>query len=552
MAHLRANFRYSWLAALLLVTACTGEVGGTSRSEGPGGNPLPTGGPADEVFADPEALSPIVRRLTTDEYARTVRDVIGVTLPQQDLGLLPAARPIEGFVHVASGQTVSTDHVRAYSELARKIVRDGGFTAFIDAHADCRDSTRACGQSFIASAGAVIFRRPPAQSQAEAFGALFDSLIAEEPNFEEAARATTEAMLQSPGFLYLLQNETEGRSTRTLDAYEMASRLSYFLWGSAPDEALYEAAAAGELAQSDGIEAQALRMLEDRQRVQEGLARFVVDWARLQSLPDDDGLKGDRIAAAVAYYTDRVESGADLFALYGDGRVFFTPPLAEAYGLQAQGDGMREYTLPMGMGPGGLLGQPGIVAGMTNADGGEIVARGLFLMGQLFCETPPSFLASLQEDIDEFIAEQPDDASDRQIADTRLLRDTCAGCHSSFDPLAYGFEQFDYLGAFRTADEFGNVLTTDGWIPALLADDPRDVPYADTDEYMGLLAQSLKVRRCLAEHQTEFALGLKVGRGQERAVAEIGAAAQAGDGSHDSLVLAIVTHEVFRTAAVVP
>ena len=216
------------------------------------------------------------------------------------------------------------------------------------------------------------------------------------------------------------------------------------------------------------------------------------------------------------------------------------------------GNGMGEYALPAGMGPGGLLGQPGIVAGMTNADGGEIVARGLFLMSQLFCEVPPQFNAALQEAIDEFVEEQPADASDRQIADARLERPACAACHGSFDPVAYGFEQFDYLGAFRTADEFGNTLTTDGWIPGLLSDDGVDVAYEDTDALMSLLMESLKVRRCMAQHQTEYALGLKLGEGQARAVAEIGAASEAAGGSHEGLVMAIVTHELFRTTAVVP
>jgi hypothetical protein len=493
-----------------------------------------------------------VRRLPPDELERTVRDVVGVSLSASDLVGLPEARPIEGFIHVASGQTVSTDHVRAYAELAGVIVNDPAFDEFRDAHSGCLDLTRTCGDAFIESAGQSLFRRPLSGEEMDAFGLLFDAVVAEQADYREATSLVAEAMLQSPGFLYLLQAENDGGGTRMLDGYEMASRLSYFLWGSAPDEALYEAAARGELSTPAQLENQAMRMLQSRERVQEGVARFVVDWARLESLPDDDGLKSARIDGAVAYYADRVEAEADLFALYGDGSLFANGALASAYGLEPETNEMAEYILPVDMGPGGLLGQPGIVAGMTNADGGEIVARGLFLMAQLFCETPPQFAASLQDAIDEFIEEQPADASDREIADVRLTRSECASCHSTFDPLAYGFEQFDHLGAFRTADEFGNVLATDGWVPAVLSDEGAQQPYDDAEGLMSLLRQSLAVRRCMTKQQTEYALGLKLGNGQERFVAEIGAAAEAGGGTHESIVLAIVTHELFRTTAVMP
>lgn len=523
----------------LAATAWTAGVPACSSSSG-----------TDE-FADPQPISPIVRRLTTDEYARTVRDVIGVELSSDDLAALPVARPVEGFVHIASGQTVLTDHVLAYSVLADRIVGDPAFSAFVNRHSTCQETTRECADGFVTNAGAVLFRRPMKQEDKDLFGALFEAIVAEQGDYREAVDAVSRAFLQSPGFLYLLQNETEGDDgIRTLTGYEMASRLAYFLWGSAPDDELYAAAAAGGLDDPAGISEQATRMLANRDKVREGFARFVVDWARMDSLPDDDGLKRDRIEGAIAYYLDRIETGADLFGLYNDNVAFMTPELAESYGIAPDGTGVQKYILPAGMGPGGLLGQPGVIAGMTNADGGEIVARGLFLLSQLYCQTPPQFPASLQETIDEFIYEQRPDASNREIAEARLERPSCGGCHSGFDPLGYGFEQFDHRGSYRTEDQFGNVLSDDGWIPAALTDSGEEQPYANIDEYMALLSQSAAIRHCLTKFQTEFALGLRVYSGQQRAVAEIDATAAEGGGDHESLVLAIVTHELFRTTEV--
>ncbi|MEM9487620.1 MAG: DUF1592 domain-containing protein [Myxococcota bacterium] len=496
-------------------------------------------------------VAPVVRRLTTDEYARTVRDVIGVQLSNEDLAILPVARPVEGFVHVASGQTVLPDHVRAYSVLAERIAGDAAFTAFVDQHSSCQETSSECAAAFIGSAGAALFRRPVDPDEVDLFAALFDAIIAEQGDFGEAAGATIQAMLQSPPFLYLLQAERNGSGeARALSSYELAAKLSYFLWGSTPDQALYAAAAAGELDSPDGLAAQAERMLTARDKVREGYARFVVDWARLESLPDDDGLRADRIAGAVAYYADRVESGADLLSMAGDRRVFMTPELAASYGVEAGDEGMQLYTLPDGMGPGGLLGQPGIIAGMTNSDGGEIVARGLFLMSQLFCRTPPEFPSSLQEEVDEFVDYLPDESSARAIAEARLERDSCGGCHQTFDPLGYGFERFDFQGSYRSEDEFGNPVTDDGWLPAAVTDDGVDQPYSNIDEYMSLLEESTAVKQCLMRFQVEFALGLRLDAEHNSAVEEIAAIADASGGDHHSLILAIVTHPLFRTTEV--
>jgi hypothetical protein len=293
-------------------------------------------------------------------------------------------------------------------------------------------------------------------------------------------------------------------------------------------------------------------MLDDGERVRGVAERFILDWARLESLPDDDGLRAELVETAEAYYAAQVAEGRDLFALFEDGQVFLTPALSARYGVSSAGDGVRAYDVSDLPGRGGLLAQPGVVAGMTNSDGGEIVARGLFLMTQLFCGRAPDPPATLQEAIDAFVAEQPPDASARQIAETRLTRAECAACHAGFDPLAYGFEQLDYRGGFRTEDEFGNVLTVDGWVPAALSGDGADVSYDDFGGYMHLLTDNARVRECLTQRQVEYTLGRIVGDAQRDEIAEIALAVTSNGGDHQTLLSAIVTHDLFRTAAVAP
>ena len=545
--HLRTELRTNPIkrtiaAGLAALSACTGAISDPGNDDPPILPPIPGG----MVF---EPLSPVVRRLTRDEYEQTIKDVLGVTLTGTQLASIPADRPLEGFAHVASGQTVLPTHVLAYNELAGVVTRDSSFEAFVSAHSECTEANTTCGSAFIRSAGSALFRHPLSDDEAAPFDTLFSFMLSEEADYAEATGAVVESMLQSPGFIYLLQHERDATAgspdedTRVIGGYEMASKLSYFLWGAPPDEALYEAAEDGRLDTADGVESEAMRMLSDSARVRRSVARFLIDWARLESLPDEDGLKDDLIASAVEYYVDRVERDANLFALFSDQEVFLTPRLAEAYGESGAGDEVLVVRRPEG---GGILGQPGVIAGMTNADGGEIVARGLFLLGQLFCGNPPNFPDDLQSDIDEFVAAQPEDASDRDIAAARLERDECGMCHQSFDPLAYGFERFDHRGLPRTEDVHGNTLRVDGWIPPGLHSDASPQTYDGYASYMQLLEGNSRIRACLAQKQVEFATASRIGLDQQGAVTDLVEAATESS-THRNMVRILVRHDVFRT-----
>ncbi|MEM9068011.1 MAG: DUF1592 domain-containing protein [Myxococcota bacterium] len=497
-------------------------------------------------------IAPTVRRLTRDEYLFTILDVTGVALSDEDARDLPVDRPLEGFVNISTGQTALPDHVRAYSELAELIVSEAAFATFLSDTVSCADTSDSCAAMVAEDVGRLLFRRPLEERETTAFTALFASVRDEGEDFDRAARAVAQAMLQSPPFLYLIEREVvatdEEREerVRTVGGYEMASRLSYMLWGSAPDEELYRAAENGDLDGPGNLRREVERMLGDTDKVRRVTRRYMIDWARMESLPDDDGLKGDLIDTAVAFYQNAAARGEDLFALFETQSAHLTPELAEAYGLTPQGEGVQEYDLTDAPGRQGILGQPGVLAGMTNADGGAIVARGLFMQAQLFCRETPDPPASLQEEIDEFVAEQPENASDRQIAETRLMRTSCAQCHGQFDPLAYGLEAFDFRGTFRSEDEHGNTVRSDGWIPAVFNLERVQQPYEDFEGLMSLLAQNTDVSHCWMLRQSEYALGQRVHELQEEIVGEIADAVREDGGDQEALVRNLVAHDLFR------
>lgn len=532
--------RLCTLALVLAVVGCRGSItdeGPLRPGERQNTLDLPAFAPA----------APLARRLTKDEYLNTLRDELGVEPSAEDAARLPDDLPVGGFVNTAQGQATLPDHVRAYSELATVVAEQMDFEGFVAEHASCTDGADpACGRSFVESAGERLFRRPLDDREVADFAALHDVVLAEGVSFDEASRAVFEAMLQSPQFLFLHVDETA--EDRTITGYAMASRLSYFLWMSAPDDELLAAAASGQLDTPDGVARQAARMLDDP-RARRTTARFLHDWARLGTLPDPDGLRAELVESAIAFYQHHVwDSGEPLLAVFTAPRAALTEDLAEAWGLTPLDPGVALYDLSEVEGlPGGLLTQPGIIAGMTNADGGEIVARGLFMLGQLFCADVPAPPANLSQLAEDFLAELPEDASNRLIAEERLSRSDCGYCHGGFDPLGYAFESFDYRGALRATDDHGNPVVTEGWVPGDLSDTGRDREFVDAGELAERLSTNLRVQTCVAQRHLEYAIGGQLRDPQRAAALDLAVGLAESDGDYRALVDAIVRHDAFRT-----
>ncbi len=543
----------------VLVAGCT-TVYGPADASGPG---TPAGGGSTNVGGSSaagglplgtaafELPSPLVRRLTRDELSNSLEDALGQKLSEPDLTPVPLDRPLEGFVNTATSQTVSPEHASGYASVARAVagrLNEG----FVSAQGACQAVTPECQASFVAGVGKLLFRRPVDAEESSAFVGLFQVAVTEGTNFLEGARVVVEAMLQSPQFLYRLERETAAASglsagqIRPVIGYEMATRLSYMLWGSAPDAALMKAAEAGSLDTAAGVETELTRMLSDAKKGRRSTERFLTDWAKLEALPETP-LRGELVSSLLAFYDDFIWNGrGGLLELFAAPHAFLTPTLAQNYGLVPMGDGIRQYDLTSSPGRRGLLTQPGLIAGMTNADGGAIVARGLFLQTQLFCLATPSPPTSLQDTIDAFVAEQPANASTRQIAEVRLARPACGACHQTFDPLAYGLEQFDFEGRYRQQDEFGNALKTDGWIPARFNETGENLAYQGVDDYVPLLAQSPAVGACLARQHLQYAVGRRLNSDADPLAAELYQAFAAKGGTYAAMLTVIAAQPLFR------
>ena len=280
-----------------------------------------------------------VRRLTVPEYVASVRAGLGVDLAADARRLLPRDLRADGFQNTSYNLGVDLGHVRAYAELARIAVARADVPALIEERAPGADL-----DGVIRRLGRSLLRGPLSDEETAAFRRVADAVTAEGGDDPEAIGYVLEAMLQSPRFLYRIENQRGDGARRPVGGYELAARLSYALWGGPPDEPLLNAAEAGDLTDPASVEAQIERMLDDP-RAQARSARFAHEWLNLDRLdalspapetfPDwDPALADDMRAETLAYFTHLAwRTDRPLTALLNAPVGFLTPRLAEHYGV---------------------------------------------------------------------------------------------------------------------------------------------------------------------------------------------------------------------------
>lgn len=500
----------------------------------------------------------VVRRLTTAEYVNTVADTLAVDIAADAQTRLPADLRSDGFSNQVGGMVVTFDHIEAYHDLAGIIVQSkADLPAWIAAHSDCTElGAEACETSFIERAGLRVWRRPLSSDEVAALRPIFEAAAQEGDDFETGAGFVLEAMLQAPQFVYRLEVELPDDGApgdlRELGDYEIASRLSYLLWSTSPDDALFEAAGEASLHTPEQIEQQVQRMLE-HPRAKDTALRYVGDWLALDGLPE---LSRDperypefspELAADMREETLRVaeellwEQRAPFTALLTADFTWATPQLAALYGIDDPGEGWQRYSLAGVEHRLGMLTHAGVQAINGHGNRPSIVERGLFVLGGVLCSTVAAPPAELDIDMSELEQGQ----SPRYYSEARLANATCNTCHGQFDPMGWAFEPFDGIGAWQQTDELGNALREDGWL--LVPGSGEQVPYDNVIQFAHVLAEEEQVAWCIGVRKPlQFAVGHPLGVDDACLSNEIALAAEAEGGSYHALMMAIATHPSFR------
>jgi hypothetical protein len=537
------------LTGAAMLGACTGVIGdapatGGAAAAGPtAGATTPTAVVTDLPLA----------RLTRTQYQNTIRDLFApVVLPI----VSPATDAIvDGYDDNVSAQTPGAAAIEGYHTAA---VQVSNAAMANPAVLGCAPTSRAeeddCANQFIASFARRAYRRPLTAEDTTALMALYTSVRTDGDDFKTAMAETIQAILQSPHFLYRVEigAPVEGKpGVVALQPYEMASRLSYLLWDTMPDEVLF--GAASELTTVDGIEKQARRMLLDP-RAHDAMRKFFGQWLEFDRMNDlvKDYTAFPKFGSAV---TEAMRQSADKFVddiffgngsltkLLTDDHAWVNDALAPTYGVPAPGS--NELTLVQ-VDPtqrSGILTNAGVMAGFAHALDDAPVLRGKFVLSRFMCAPPPPVPANLP----------PPAEGTTVVAKTTRERQSlvheqpaCAGCHHAIDGIGFGFEHYDAVGAWRTEDG-GEQVDASGWLPDIAE---LTGPFDGAIELAHKLAASPTVHACMASQFTRFAFGVSGTEVDRDKLAPVVAEFESKNLDMRELVVAITKSEAFRTRIV--
>ncbi len=449
--------------------------------------------------AIPVAPAPL-RRLSREEYNNTVRDLLGDTTRPADA--FPPDEDVGGF-EGNSVAPVTPVLVERYADAAHALA--AAAVRRLDVLAPCAptEPPERCAGDFIDAFGRRAFRRPLQGAERAALLGLYADK-AKRSSHAEGARLVLEAMLQAPQFLYRVET-AEG----ALTGYEMATRLSFFVWASTPDARLLDDAAAGRLTAPADVAAAARRLLADARAI-DGFRSFHRQWlglGRLATASKDPALfpaftpelSGAMVEETLRFTAEAVRAGGDVVTtLLTSNRSFVNAPLASLYGVAPPGDGFAAVDLPPRE-RAGVLTQASVLAVLASADQTSPVLRGQFVRDKLLCDPippPPPGVSVAPPRVD------PTLTTKQRFAQHRASP-SCAGCHALMDPIGFAFEHYDGIGRWR-ATEGAFPIDATGQIRST---EDVNVSFDGAVELAARLAASKQVRRCLATQWFRFALG---------------------------------------------
>ena len=495
-------------AVLLLISSCTGTIGGSSGDGTVGGHSSLCRGAA------PQPGPSFIRRVNRLEYNNTVRDLLGDTTHPADT--FPAEERRLGFDNNADALSVSPVLAEQYMLAAESLA-----AAAVDAHwatlVPCAPGTTgaaavdACGRDFIAGFGKRAYRRPLDADDLAPLTAVFDAGKA--TDLKTGIRLVIATALQSPRFLYRVELGAAPRAGATvvkLDDWEMAARLSYLLWHSAPDDMLFAAAEAGRLTAAADVAAQVRRMVADP-RARGVVADFNAQWLRVDEI---DGV--EKVATAFPKYSPAIaglmqqetstfldyvtwDGAGDLATILTAPFTFANATLAQYYGFAGvSGDAFVKTPLGAATHRAGVLSQGGLLSLLGKADQTSPVHRGKFVREQLLCmqlPPPPANITIKPPELSTTL-------TTRQRFTQHSIDPACTGCHHLMDPIGLGFEDFDGAGVFR-ASENGQPIDDSGEVQ----DSDVTGPFHGVGELAAKLSSSAQVRSCVATKWFRYGYG---------------------------------------------
>jgi hypothetical protein len=457
---------------------CTGKIGGSSGAPGTAGaTALPPGvsGPINPGRV-------VAHRLNNIEYDNTVRDLMGVDLKPSSTYGFPDDAYVEGFDNNADALTAPPLLLEKLQTATEAIVGAALSTDAGNAAARARimtcDPAKAgeapCATQILSTFASRAFRRPVSAAEMSGYARLLDVAKSVGDGFEQGIAAGLQAILLSPRFLFRVEANPGAGYNAPLDDYEVASRLSYFLWSSMPDDQLFARAAGGALHDGASIIAEVRRMLADPRSsaLVDNLAgqwlgsrQMAVQQVTLTDVNFDAGLRNAMATEASLFLGEMFRGGHAVKELLSADFVFANARLAAHYGLTGTGTlGSAHVKLPLtdARRGGGILTQANTLTVTSMRDRTSPTRRGKWVSENLLCVVippPPPMIPQL----DPPSTTAPTSVRER-LAQHRAKGSSCNGCHQFIDPIGFGLEHFDAVGRWRDTDN-GVAIDATGALP---------------------------------------------------------------------------------------
>ena len=529
-AHPRSAMTCGGALLLMAAVGCAGEVA--------------TGG-SEPVEGDPGAAT--LRRLNRTEYNNTVRDLLGDTTRPADSFPVDSAGVV--FDNEVDVQTIPPVLVEEYAAAAEQLAaaalaEDSPERARILVCDPAGSAHDACAREILTAFARRAFRRPVEEVEIDRLIPFVTMVEEDGGTFDEGIGLAIQAILVDPNFLFLVELDPDPTSTAAhrLSDHELASRLSYFIYRSMPDEALFAAADAGGLADPAELARQVDRMLADPKA-----AAFAQDfsdqWLYTRTLlaarpspdvfPDfDEDLRAAMAEETRLMFAEFLLGDRDLRDLLDADFTFANERLAAHYGITGvSGEAFQQVTLPAGRA--GLLTHGSILTATSVPTRGSIAKRGKFIMSELLCQPPydpPPDIPAIPDQI-------PEGSTEREILEAMTAGAECASCHAIINPLGGGLEHFDGVGQFRDLDN-GQPIDATGTLP-------------DGSSFDGAIEEARYIKtnpaftRCMAQQMHSFALGRRPQPTDDTYLDTIEAGTLDSGARMRDLVLAIVSSDTF-------
>jgi hypothetical protein len=516
--------------------------------------------PAADFVPAPAGL----RRLTVPQYLNSVRDLLGDAVMTALDPEVVAVLPLSGFASIGAARLSisrpATEHFETVAlDLGKKAMANvGGRAALVGCNpAGVTDDT--CTRTFLKKLGRKAWRRPLTDEEVGPYVAAVNMIQKSANDFYRGLEYGIAGLLQSPNFLYRVElgsADPTKQGRLIFNDFELATRLSYFLWNTTPDDQLLDAAEMQQLTKGTGFATQVQRLLDSPRSVA-ATQEFFTEYYRLaetDKLPADPTLfplKTQTIGAAMREETLRfltdiaLTRKADYRDIFDSRNTFVNAELAKLYGLPPGGPNFAPVTLPdTGMRL-GYLGQGSFLALNAHPNVTSPTHRGKFIMEMILCADippPPDNVPPL-----------PDDAAGtapktmRQKLETHRMNEPCKTCHAAMDPMGLAFENFDPIAVFRTMDA-GQTIDASGDIYI----GTKNVTFSGPKELAAALRTHPDVSACVAKNLFRYALGHVENDGEAPAINDLSKGFETSGFKYRALVDGIVKSAAFVYAAPAP